>query len=148
LILFIIVIQDDWANSFSYVVKYLLGIQMDEKALIFGVSYAIDSLIMSLIKQKIEMNLDEDYYVNISHPPIPDSVDFGDSVISGIFVNPTEKLVKATLGWLREREKEQIEKPKLKLCINGNLLNIDIQDMEIMLKVLKDCSKKKLKQKK
>jgi len=115
---------------------------MEEKALIFGVSYAIDSLIMSLLKQKIDMNLDEDYYVNITQPPIPESTDFGDSVISGIFMDATKDLVKATLGWLREREKEQIEIPKLKFCINGNLLNIDIQDMEIMLKVLKDCSKR------
>ena len=115
---------------------------MDEKALIFGVSYGIDSLIMSLLKQKIDMNLDEDYYVNITQPPIPDSTDFGDSVISGIFIDATKDLVKATLGWVREREKEQIEIPKLKFCINGNLLNIDIQDMEIMLKVLKDCSKR------
>ncbi|MFC1486256.1 hypothetical protein ACFLRN_01015 [Thermoproteota archaeon] len=115
---------------------------MNEKTLIFGVSYAIDSLIMSLLKQKIDMNLDEDYYVNITQPPIPDLTDFGNSVISGIFVDATENLVKATLGWLREREKEQMEIPKLKFCINGNLLNIDIQDMEIMLKVLKDCSKR------
>ena len=115
---------------------------MEEKALIFGVSYAIDNLIMSLLKQKIDVNLDEDYYVNITQPPIPESTDFGDSVISGIFIDATKDLVKATLGWLREREKEQIEIPKLKFCINGNLLNIDIQDMEIMLKVIKDCSKR------
>ena len=116
---------------------------MNEKTLIFGVSYAIDSLIMSLLKQKIDMNLDEDYYVNITQPPIPDLTDFGNSVISGIFVDATENLVKATLGWLREREKEQMEIPKLKFCINGNLLNIDIQDMEILLKDLKDYSKRK-----
>ena len=115
---------------------------MNEKTLIFGVSYAIDSLIMSLLKQKIDINLDEDYYVNITQPPIPDLTDFGNSVISGIFVDATENLVKAILGWLREREKEQMEIPKLKFCINGNLLNIDIQDMEIILKVLKDCSKR------
>jgi len=116
---------------------------MDEKTLIFGVSYAINGLIMSLLKQKIDLNLDEEYYVNISPPPIPDSTDFGVSVISGIFVDLTEEIVKATLGWLREIEKEQVEKPKLKFCINGNLLNIDIQDMEILLKDLKDCSKRK-----
>ena len=119
---------------------------MDEKALIFGVSYAVDGLIMSLLKQKIDLNLDEDYYVNISPPPIPDSTDFGDSVISGIFVDVTEELVKATLGWLREKEKEQAEKPKLEICINGNLVNIDVQDMEILMKVLKECSKKKREQ--
>ena len=38
---------------------------MDEKALVFGGSYAVDSLIMTLLKQSIELNLDEDYYVNI-----------------------------------------------------------------------------------
>jgi hypothetical protein len=118
---------------------------MAEKTLIFGVSYAVDSLIMALLKQKIDLNVEEDYYVNISPPPIPDSTDFGDSVISGIFVDVTEELIKATIGWLREREKEQTEKPKLKICIDGNLLNIDVQDMEIMMKVLKECSKKKRK---
>ena len=78
---------------------------MDEKALIFGVSYAVDSLIMSLIKQKIDLNLDKDYYVNISPPPIPDSTDFGDSVISGIFVDLTEELIQATLDWLRVEDR-------------------------------------------
>ena len=119
---------------------------MDEKALIFGVSYAVDSLIMSLIKQKIDLNLDEDYYVNISPPPIPDSTDFGDSVISGIFVDLTEELVRATLDWLRDREKEHMEKPKLEICINGNLININVQDMEILMNVLKKCSKRKREQ--
>ncbi len=116
---------------------------MDEKSLIFGVSSVVDGLIMALLKQNIDLNVEEDYYVNISHPPIPDSTDFGGSVISGIFVDATEELVKATIGWLREREKEQVEKPKLKICINRNLLNIDVQDMEIMMNVLKECSKKK-----
>ncbi|MCW4016837.1 MAG: hypothetical protein NWF06_10740 [Candidatus Bathyarchaeota archaeon] len=117
---------------------------MGEKALIFGVSYAVDSLIMALIKRKIDLNLDEDYYVNISPPPIPDSTDFGDAVISGMFVDVTEALVKTTINWLREREKQHnIENPKLKLCINGNLLNIDVQEMETLLSVLKECSKKK-----
>jgi hypothetical protein len=115
---------------------------MDEKSLIFGVSYAVDGLIMELLKQKIDLNLDEDYYVNISPPPIPDSTDFGDAVISGIFVDMTQDLVKTTLNWLREREKENLEKPKLKFCIDGNLVNIDIQDLEILLKVLNDCNKK------
>ena len=59
---------------------------MDEKALVFGVSYAVDSLIMALLKQKKELNLDDDYYVNISPPPIPDLPDYGNAVISGIFV--------------------------------------------------------------
>ena len=116
---------------------------MNEKSLIFGVSYAVDSLIMALLKQRINLNLDDDYYVNISPPPISDLNYFGDSVISCLFVDLKEDLVKAILVWLREWEKEHIEKPKLKFCIEGNLLNIDVQDLEILLKLLKDCSSKK-----
>lgn len=116
---------------------------MAEKCLIFGVSYAVDSLIMVLLKQKIDLNLDEDYYVNISPPPIPDSTDYGNSVISGVFVDLTEELVRATIGWLREREKQHMEKPKLKICISGSLLNIDVQDMEMLINFLKECSTQK-----
>jgi hypothetical protein len=116
---------------------------MSEKSLIFGISYAVDSLIMALIKEKISLDLDKDYYVNIDPPPIPDPPDFGNSVVSGLFVDVTEDLVKATLSWLRNREKENMEKPNLKFCINGNLLNINIQDMEILLKFLNDCTKRK-----
>jgi hypothetical protein len=120
-----------------------VGLYLEEKALIFGGSYAIDSLIMFLLKKSINLNLDDDYYVNISRPPIPDSTDFGESVISGVFVDVTEDLIKVILDWLREREKENIENPKMKICINGNLLNIDVQDMEILLDVIEKCVKKK-----
>ena len=78
---------------------------MDEKSLIFGVSYAVDGLIMALLKQNIDLNIEEDYYVNISPPPIPDSTDFGDSVISGIFVDLTEDVVTAILGVVSRTKK-------------------------------------------
>jgi len=116
---------------------------MDEKSLVFGVSYAVDSLIMALLKQKIQLSLDEDYYVNISPPPIPDSTDYGNEVVSGLFVNVTEQMIKTTIGWLRERENEHQEKPKLKICLDGNILNVDVQDLEILLDVMKKCAKKK-----
>ena len=66
---------------------------MDEKSLIFGVSYAVDSLIMGLIKHKTDLDLNKDYYVNISAPPILVSAYFGEWVISGLFVDITEDLV-------------------------------------------------------
>lgn len=116
---------------------------MDEKTLIFGVSYSLDSLILALLKKKIDLNLAKNYYINISPPPIPDSTDYGNSVISGIFVDLTEDLVKIIIGWLRERENEHIEKSNLKICIDGNLLNINIQDMEILQNVMLECDKKK-----
>ena len=116
---------------------------MDEKSLVFGVSYSIDSLIMALLSEKVPLNLDQDYYVNIDAPPIPDHMDFGDSVISGIFVDVTEDLVKTTIGWLRDREIEHMGKPKMQLCLDGNLLNVNVQDMEILLDVLKRCAQRK-----
>ena len=119
---------------------------MDEKALIFGVSYAIDNLIIALITKKIDLNLKDDYYVNISPPPIPDSPEFDDSVISGIFIELTEELVKTILGWLQEQKKEPAEKTKLKISINGNLLNINSHDLEIIKEALKKCSKTKKEQ--
>jgi hypothetical protein len=117
---------------------------MAEKSLIFGVSYAVDDLSIALLEQKIDLNLDEDYYVNISPPPIPGAAEeFGDSVISGLFVDLTDELVKAILVWLRKRKTEHEENPKLKISIGGNLLNINVHDMEMLLTVLKECSTRK-----
>jgi hypothetical protein len=115
---------------------------MSDKSLIFGVSYAIDSLIMALLKEQIPLDLDTDYYVNIDAPPIPDLPDFGNAVLSGLFVDVTEDLVKSTLTWLRHREKENMEKPQLLFSLGGNLLKIDIQDMEMLLKFIRDCEQR------
>jgi hypothetical protein len=116
-------------------------LQMDEKSLIFGVSYDVDDLIIALLNQKIDLNLEKDFYVNISPPPIPGiAEDFGDSVISGLFVDLTVELVKAILIWLRKIKQEKLEDPKLKITIGGNLLNLNIQDMKMLLKILKEWS--------
>jgi hypothetical protein len=113
---------------------------MDEKSLIFGVSYDVDDLIIALLNRRIDLNLDKDFYVNISPPPIPGIVEeFGDSVISGIFVDLTVELVKAILLWLR-KIKQEVEDPKLKITIDGNLLNLNIQNMKMLLKIFKEWS--------
>jgi len=112
---------------------------MDEKSLIFGVSDDVEYLILALIKRKIKLDLDNDYYLNISPPPIAESVEyFGESVISGIFVDLTEELIKSILGWLKMNKK--LKNPKLKLIIDGNLLNLNIHDLEILLQIQKECS--------
>ena len=112
---------------------------MDEKSLIFGVSDAVEDLILALIKKKIKLDLDNDYYLNISPPPINESAEyFGQSVISGIFVDLTEELIKTILGWLQAKKK--MKNPKLKLIIDGKLLNINIPDMELLFKILTECS--------
>ena len=114
---------------------------MDEKSLIFGVSYDVDDLIIALLNRKIDLNIEKDFYVNISPPPIPGiAEEFGDSVISGLFVDLTVELVKAILIWLRKIKQEKLEDPKLKITIGGNLLNLNIQDMKMLLKILKEWS--------
>ena len=116
---------------------------MDEKSLIFGVSYAVDDLIMALFKQRIDLNVDDDYYVNISPPPIADlDKEFEGSVVSGIFVDLTEELVKAILVWLNTPNKE-LEDSSMKISIGGNLLNITAKDMEVLLNVMNECAKLK-----
>ncbi len=114
---------------------------MDEKSLIFGVSYDVDDLIIALLNRRINLNLDKDFYVNISPPPIPGiAEELGDSVISGLFVDLTVELVKVILLWLRKIKHEELEDPKLKITIGGNLLNLNIQDMKMLLKILKEWS--------
>lgn len=120
--------------------------QMDEKSLIFGVSYDVDNLIIALLSRKIDLNLDKDFYVNISPPPIPGvAEEFGDSVISGLFVDLTMELVEAILLSLRKTKQEQAEDPKLKITIGGNLLNVNVQDMKMLLKILKEWSTRREK---
>jgi len=63
------------------------------------------------------------------------------TVISGIFVDLTEELIKAILGWLQAKKK--LKNPKLKIAISGNLLNINVHDVEIIMQVLAECSKQK-----
>lgn len=115
---------------------------MGEKSLIFGVSDAIEDLIISMVKQKIELDLENDYYLNISPPPIPESAEyFGEAVISGIFVDLTADLIKAIIVWLQP--KKTLKNPKIKFVIDGSLLNINVHNMEILLQVLAECSKQK-----
>ena len=115
---------------------------MDAKSLIFGVSDDVEYMILALIKRKIKLDLDNDYYLNISPPPIDESAEyFGDSVISGIFVDLTEELIRSILGWLQTNKK--LKNPKLKLIIDGNLLNLNIHDLEILLQIQKECSQQK-----
>jgi hypothetical protein len=115
---------------------------MDEKSLIFGPSDSIEDLIMELIKKKIDLDLENDYYLNITPPPIHISPEyFDDSVISGIFVDLNEKLLNAIHRWLESRKNQK--NLKLNLIIDGNLLNINVHDVKILLKILNECSEQK-----
>ena len=118
----------------------------DEKSLIFGDSHDIDRLILVLLRQKVTLDLDNDYYLNIPFPPLEDADEvFGDAVISGIFVDLNEDLIDKLLNWLAVIQKRGKRAPKLVISLGGNILKLDEHDLEIILDVLKDCSKQKAK---
>jgi hypothetical protein len=109
---------------------------MDEKSLIFGVSDDLEDLLMFLLKNNVDLDLETDYYLNIPPPPRLDSnEDFGNSVIAGLFVDLNEQLVKTVMLWLQDRKKKDLKNPELEISISGNLLKLNLHDMEI-LKIL------------
>lgn len=110
---------------------------MDEKSLIFGVSDDLEDLLMFLVKKNVDLDLENDYYLNIPPPPRMESTeDFGNSVIAGMFVDLTEELVETILLWLQCRKKKALTNPKLEISIGGNLFNLNLHDMEVLMTFL------------
>ncbi len=106
------------------------------RSLVFGASDDVEDLILELYTQKLDIDFENDYYLNIPAPPKEDtSIDYGDSVVSGLFVDLSEELVEAILRWLKEK-KEGVN-PNLEISIDGNLVNVNVRVMERLLKVLK-----------
>ena len=55
------------------------------RSLIFGTSDDVEDLILELFKQKLDIDFEHDYYLNIPPPPKEDTtIDYGDSVVSGV----------------------------------------------------------------
>ncbi|MEJ2240956.1 MAG: hypothetical protein P8Y18_02270 [Candidatus Bathyarchaeota archaeon] len=110
------------------------------RSLIFGTSDDVEDLILELFKQNLDIDFEHDYYLNIPPPPKEDTtIDYGDSVVSGLFVDLTVELIDAILRWLKEKEK--LVNPNLEISIEGNLVNVDVRVMEQLQKVLKRHAK-------
>lgn len=106
------------------------------RSLIFGTSDDIEDLILDLFKQKLDIDFEKDYYLNIPPPPKEDTtIDYGNSVVSGLFVDLSEELVEAILRWLTIKKKEV--NPNLEMSIDGNLVNVNVRVMEQLLRILK-----------
>ncbi|MFA5364306.1 MAG: hypothetical protein WC325_03895 [Candidatus Bathyarchaeia archaeon] len=117
----------------------------DEKSLVFGVSEDIDNMVMALVKQKVDINIEKDYYLNIPPPPVDNADEiFGDAVISGVFVDLIESVINTILRWLRIRTRKQQPEPKLFIIVGDNILQVNIHNMNIILEVLKECSRTKI----
>ena len=101
----------------------------------FGASDDVEDLILELYTQKLDIDFEHAYYLNIPPPPKEDTtIDYGDSVVSGLFVDLSEELVESILRWL---EKKKGVNPNLEISIDGNLVNVNVRVMERLLKVLK-----------
>ena len=108
--------------------------------LIFGASNDVEDLVRELYKQKLDIDFENDYYLNIPRPPKEDStMDYGDSVVSGLFVDLTVELIDAIIIWLKKKEKGRIA--NLEISIEGNLVNVNVRVMERLRKVWKRQSK-------
>lgn len=106
------------------------------RSLIFGTSDDVEDLILELYEQKLDIDFENDYYLNIPPPPKEDtSIDYGDSVVSGLFVDLSVELVEAILGWLKEKKKEV--NPNLEISMDGNLVSVNVRVMEQLLRILK-----------
>ena len=106
------------------------------RSLIFGTSDDVEDLILELFKQNLDIDFEHDYYLNIPPPPKEDTtIDYGDSVVSGLFVDLTVELIDAILRWLKEKEK--LVNPNLEISIEGNLVNVNVRVMEQLQKILK-----------
>ena len=110
------------------------------RSLIFGTSDDVEDLILELYNQKLGIDFEHDYYLNIPPPPKEDTtIDYGNSVVSGLFVDLTAELIDAILRWLKEKKKAV--NPNLEIRIDGNLVNVNVRVMEQLLKVLKRHTK-------
>ena len=110
------------------------------RSLIFGTSNDVEDLVRELYKQKLDIDFENDYYLNIPPPPKEDSnIDYGGSVVSGLFVDLTVELIDAILRWLKE--KKNWVTPNLEISIEGNLVNVNVRVMEQLQKMLKRHSK-------
>jgi hypothetical protein len=106
------------------------------RSLIFGTSDDVEDLILELYEQKLDIDFENDYYLNIPPPPQEDTpIDYGNSVVSGLFVDLSVELVDAILGWLKEKKKGV--NPNLEISIDGNLVNVNVRVMEQLLRILK-----------
>jgi len=112
------------------------GALVGMRSLVFGASDDVEDLILELFKDKLDIDFENDYYLNIPPPPKEETtIDYGDSVVSGLFVDLSEELVEAILRWLKEKKKGVT--PNLEISIDGNLVSVNVRVMERLLKILK-----------
>jgi hypothetical protein len=90
---------------------------------------------------------------NISFTAITETIDvrpdggvgdtFVGTIITGIAVVATKELVKLLIKWLKERKR--FGQPTLKIRVEGNILNLNLEDMKTLTNILKEATKHKEK---
>lgn len=65
------------------------------------------------------------------------------TVVGVVVVEATKELVKAIIKWLKERKEKGLKKPRLKVTVEGNVVNLNVSQMKILEKVLEKASKEK-----
>lgn len=65
------------------------------------------------------------------------------TLFSTVVVELTKEAIKAIIKWLRERRKKGLKRPKLKIIVEGNILDLSQKDMKVLMKMLEEVSKEK-----
>lgn len=64
-------------------------------------------------------------------------------LLNEVTIKLTKKAIRAIIKWLRERRKKGLKKPKLKIIVEGNILDLSQKDMRVLMKMLEEVSKEK-----
>lgn len=58
-----------------------------------------------------------------------------------VIIELTKEAIKAIIKWLKERRKKGLRRPKLKVIVEGNILDLNQKDMKILMGILEKASK-------
>ncbi|MEM3565930.1 MAG: hypothetical protein QXK18_03540 [Candidatus Bathyarchaeia archaeon] len=62
-------------------------------------------------------------------------------LLNGVIIELTKEAIKAIIKWLKERRKKGLKRPKLKVIVEGNILDLNQKDMKILMGILEKASK-------
>jgi hypothetical protein len=63
------------------------------------------------------------------------------TLLCTVIVELTKESLKTIIKWLKERRKKGLKNPRLKVVVEGNVLNLNQKDIKILKNMLEEASK-------
>lgn len=64
-------------------------------------------------------------------------------VLESVIVEFSKKTVETIINWLKERKKKGLKNPRLKVTVEGNILDLNPEDMKRLADILDKASKER-----